>query len=116
MSNFQHESEFNSPALNDLIREGLFDLPPADGVLYYCPQCSVVFLKFPNKVISPSTEPRRTLAETFGYLWCERCSGDFQDEKVMLQLLAPRISPSENPGRDNAACDRTRGGDVGHEG
>src|SRR5580700_7498059 len=84
MSNFQHESEFNSPALNELIREGLFDLPPADEVLYYCPQCSVVFLKFPNTVISPSTEPRRTLAETFGYLWCERCSGDFQDEKVML--------------------------------
>lgn len=62
------------------------------GQLFYCPQCSTVFLKFPDAV-SPLGKERTSIKmrDTFGYLWCRSCSGEFEDQKVTLQ---PILSPA----------------------
>jgi uncharacterized C2H2 Zn-finger protein len=61
------------------------------GQLYYCPQCDIVYLKFPDVEISTEGQPKRTLRDQTGYLQCQRCSGEYSDEKVELKPIA---SPS----------------------
>ena len=57
------------------------------GQLYYCPQCEIVYLKFPD--IQRPEDPR--LTHLTRYLQCPRCSGDFEGTKVDLRPIA---SPS----------------------
>jgi hypothetical protein len=61
------------------------------GQLYYCPQCSIVYLKFPDTVISAEGEPKQTLSDRVGYLLCPHCISNFIPEQVELRPIA---SPS----------------------